>query len=123
MVDQYKDINISEDMVGNRYTLNQKFYSYRLMKLENNGYLDRQLVKEQSKKKTAYSHIRRSDIEDVVQKLSYSDWLVLFYLAQSMEKGNFGELLARLATDIQEEYKYASDEEAAAMRPLNKGNV
>ena len=47
----------------------------------------------------------------------------MFYLAQSMEKGNFGELLAKLASDIQEEYPYASDEEAAAMRPLNKRNT
>ena len=97
-------------------------YLYRMLKLENYGYVDRNIVKDQSKKKTAYAHIRRSDIEDVVQRLSYSDWLVLFYLAQSMEKGNFGDLLARLASDIQEEYPYASDEEAAAMRPLNKRN-
>ena len=93
-----------------------------MLKLENYGYVDRNIVKDQSKKKTAYAHIRRADIEDVVQRLSYSDWLVLFYLAQSMEKGNFGELLSRLASDIQEEYPYASDEEAAAMRPLNKRN-
>jgi len=92
----------------------------RMLQLENYGYVDREIVKDQSKKKTAYAHIRRSDIEDVVQKLSYSDWLILFYLAQSMEKGNFGDLLARLAADIKDEHPYASDEEAAAMRPLNK---
>ena len=99
------------------------FFSYRLLRLENYGYVDRDIVKDQSKKKTAYAHIRRADIEDVVSKLSYPDWLILFYLAQSMEKGNFGELLAKLASDIQEEYPYASDEEAAAMRPLNKRNT
>ena len=51
-----------------------------MLKLENYGYVDRDIVKDQSKKKTAYAHIRRSDIEDVVQRLSYSDWLVLFYI-------------------------------------------
>ena len=91
-----------------------------MLQLENYGYVDREIVKDQSKKKTAYAHIRRSDIEDVVQTLSYSDWLILFYLAQSMEKGNFGDLLARLAADVKDEHPYASDEEAAAMRPLNK---
>ena len=73
------------------------------MLLENSGYVDRQIVKVQSKKKTAYSHVRREDIKEVVSKLSYPDWLVLFYLAQSMEKGNFGELLSRLASDIRSE--------------------
>ena len=50
-----------------------------------------------------YAHVRREDIKEVVSKLSYPDWLVLFYLAQSMEKGNFGDLLARLASDIRME--------------------
>merc|ERR1712135_280272 len=54
----------------------------RMLQLENYGYVDREIVKDQSKKKTAYAHIRRSDIKD--------------------------------------EHPYASDEEAAAMRPLNK---
>ena len=73
------------------------------MLLENSGYVDRQIVKDQSKKKTMYAHVRREDIKEVVSKLSYPDWLVLFYLAQSMDKGNFGELLARLASDIRME--------------------
>lgn len=71
--------------------------------LENRGYVDQQIVKAQSKKKTAYSHVRSEDIKQVVSKLSYADWLLLFYLAQSMEKGNFGELLARISSDIRKE--------------------
>ena len=71
--------------------------------LENRGYVDQRIVKAHSKKKTAYSHVRSEDIKQVVSKLSYADWLVFFSLAQSMEKGNFGELLARLSSDIQKE--------------------
>ena len=86
-----------------------QLFFFRLLILENSGYLDKEIVKHQSKKKTSYAHVRRSDIEVIVSKLSYSDWLILFYLAQSMEKGNFGELLARLATDDKE--KLDDDEE------------
>ena len=78
-------------------------FIFRVLQLENSGYIDKQIIKDQSKKKTAYAHISRKDIEDVVSKLSYPDWLVLFYLSQSMEKGNFGELLTRVASEIREE--------------------
>ena len=93
-----------------------------MLKLENAGYVDHKVVKDQSKKKTSYAIVHRADIEEVVSKITFSDWLILYYLAQSMDKGNFGELLQKLSTDIQEEYPYASDEEAAAMRPLTKHN-
>ena len=78
-------------------------YIFRILLLENSGCVDKQIIKHQSKRKSAYAHISRKDIEDVVSKLSYPDWLVLFYLSQSMEKGNFGELLTRVASDIRDE--------------------
>ena len=95
----------------------------RLVKLENFGYVDQVVVKDQSKKKTTYATVRRADIDKVVSKLTYSDWLILYYLAQSMDKGHFGELLSKLAGELPE-YPYASDEEAAEMVKLNqhKGN-
>ena len=42
------------------------------MKLDSRGYLD--------------SRVRRQDVEAVVSRLSYSDWLILYFLAQSMDK-------------------------------------
>ena len=93
-----------------------------MIQLENFGYIDRDVVKDTSQKRTTYANVHRKDIENVVTKLTFSDWLVLYYLAQSMDKGNFGELLRQLASDITQEYPYASDEEAAAMRPLTKHN-
>jgi len=97
----------------------------RLVKLENFGYVDQVVVKEHNngkekgKKTAAYATVRRADIDKVVSKLTYSDWLVLYYLAQAMDKGHFGELLSKLASELPE-YPYASDEEEAAMRPLTK---
>jgi len=58
----------------------------RLVKLENLGYLDKTLSRE--------------DIEKVVGKLAYPDWLILYYLAQSMDKKNFGALVSNLADDM-----------------------
>jgi len=58
----------------------------RLVKLENLGYLDRT--------------IPRDDVERVVGKLEYADWLILYYLAQSMDKKNFGALISNLADDL-----------------------
>lgn len=53
-----------------------------------------------------YTHldnkVKRSHVEAVVSRLSYSDWLILFYLAQSMDKNNFGTLLAQIADDLPE---------------------
>ena len=85
------------------YGYKMNFNIFRILLLENSGFVDKQIIKDQSKRKSAYAHISRKDIEDVVSKLSYPDWLVLFYLSQSMEKGNFGELLTRIASDIREE--------------------
>ena len=108
--------------------INRKFLIFnlkRLVKLENFGYVDQIVVKEHNngkekgKKTTAYATVRRADIDKVVSKLTYSDWLVLYYLAQAMDKGHFGELLSKLASELPE-YPYASDEEEAAMRPLTK---
>jgi len=32
--------------------------------------------------------------------MGYSDWLILYYLAQAMEKANFGALLTNLVDEI-----------------------
>ena len=45
---------------------------FRFVKLDSRGYLD--------------SRIRRQDVDAVVSRLSYSDWLILYFLAQSMDK-------------------------------------
>lgn len=60
----------------------------RMVKLENMGYLDQNVGREQA--------------EAVVSTLSYSDWLILYYLAQSMDKTNFGALISQLADDLPE---------------------
>ncbi len=44
--------------------------------------------------------VKRADVEAVVSKLPYGDWLILYYLSQAMDKQNFGDLLSRLAKDL-----------------------
>jgi len=39
-------------------------------------------------------------MEEVVQRLSYADWLILYYLAQAMDKSNFGSLINKLVDDL-----------------------
>jgi len=55
----------------------------RLVKLENLGHLDKD--------------IQRADIDSVISRLAYPDWLILFYLAKCMDKKNFGNLISNLA--------------------------
>ena len=43
--------------------------------------------------------VNKHDIDHVVSNLSYSDWLILYYLEQSMNKKNFGELLQKMSTE------------------------
>jgi hypothetical protein len=57
------------------YSFIKKIDDFRMVGLENLGYLDQK--------------VRRSDIEAVVQRLSYSDWLILYYLAQVKSKTFF----------------------------------
>ncbi len=61
-------------------------FIHRFVKLEAMNYLDRS--------------VRRQDVETVVSTLPYSDWLILYYLSQAMDKQNFGELMTRMAEDI-----------------------
>jgi len=44
--------------------------------------------------------VSRSAMEEVVQRLSYADWLILYYLAQAMDKSNFGSLITKLVDDL-----------------------
>lgn len=44
--------------------------------------------------------VPRSAMEEVVQRLSYADWLILYYLAQAMDKSNFGSLITKLVDDL-----------------------
>lgn len=44
----------------------------------------------------------RETTEKVISRLSYPDWLVLYYLAQCMEKRNFSRLIAKLCDTHQE---------------------
>jgi hypothetical protein len=61
-------------------------YLIRLVQLQNLGYLDQ----------NQYRH----DIDTVVRSVSYSDWLILYYLAQSMDKKNFVALIKKMADDV-----------------------
>ena len=63
-----------------------KLFSLRLVQLQNLGYLDQ----------NQYRH----DIDTVVRSVSYSDWLILYYLAQSMDKKNFVALIKKIADDV-----------------------
>jgi hypothetical protein len=58
----------------------------RLVQLQNLGYLDDSKFRE--------------DMEVVVHNVSYSDWMILYYLAQSMDKKNFAVLVEKLADDV-----------------------
>ena len=57
-----------------------------MVKLENLGHLDKT--------------IHREDVDMVLSKLAYSDWLILYFLAQSMDKKNFGALVRNLAGEL-----------------------
>jgi len=61
----------------------------RLVQLQNLGYLDDSKFRE--------------DMEVVVHNVSYSDWMILYYLAQSMDKQNFAALVEKLADDVSQE--------------------
>ena len=67
------------------------------MKLENLGHLDKEM-------KTAH-------IDNVVSRLAYPDWLILFYLAKCMDKMNFGCLISNMADNVQPYYDVYQDEE------------
>merc|ERR1719369_2170648 len=69
----------------------------RLVQLESLGHLDKD--------------IRRADIDSVVSRLAYPDWLILFYLAKCMDKMNFGCLMSNLADNVQPYYDVYQDEE------------
>ena len=56
------------------------------MKLESRGFLGK--------------NIDREEIQQVVGQMSYADWLILYYLAQAMDKKNFGDLLHAMACDM-----------------------
>lgn len=78
----------------------------RLVKLENLGYLDKT--------------IPRADIDSVVGRLAYSDWLILYYLAQAMDKKNFAALISNLADNLPTypyPYPEEDDEESHATPP------
>ncbi len=47
--------------------------------------------------------VHPGDIETVVEKLPYSDWLILYFLAQAMDKDYFGDLLAKLSVILTSE--------------------
>lgn len=38
----------------------------------------------------------RNDIQELTKDMSYADWLVLYSLAQSMDKKNFGALIHKM---------------------------
>ncbi len=49
--------------------------------------------------------MKKSQVEEVVSKLNYADWLVLYYLAAVMNKENFAALIKNLAEGGIPEYK------------------
>jgi len=55
----------------------------RFIKLESRGYLG--------------TAVDRNDVHAVVQDLNYSDWLIFYFLAQSMDQRNFGQLVKHMA--------------------------
>jgi hypothetical protein len=44
--------------------------------------------------------IEHEPLENVLSQLAYSDWLLLYYLAQCMDKGNFTKLLHRMGDNL-----------------------
>lgn len=41
-----------------------------------------------------------SDVQEVISRISYADWLILYFLAQSMNKRNFGALIKMLNEEL-----------------------
>jgi len=57
----------------------------RFVKLETRGYLGR--------------NVNQQDVERVVSQMSYSDFLIFYFLAQAMDKKNFGDLIREMANE------------------------
>ena len=47
--------------------------------------------------------LKREDVEYVVQRLTYADWLILYYLAAALNKENFVALINNLRNDMPEQ--------------------
>jgi hypothetical protein len=45
-------------------------------------------------------NVDRNEISQVINQMSYPDFLIVYYLAQAMTKKNFGELLHAMAEDM-----------------------
>ncbi len=54
--------------------------------------------------------VRREDVEFVVHRLTYADWLILFYLSAALNKENFGALITNLAADMPEQKLAVEDD-------------
>ena len=54
-----------------------------MITLESAGYLDQD--------------VNKSHVQQVVKNLTYADWLIFYYLAQSMDKKNFRILIRQMA--------------------------
>jgi len=63
-------------------------FRFKLVKLEEFGVRDKKIHPE--------------TLSSVLDHLSYSDWLLLYYLAQCMDKTSFSKLVSRMATNLAE---------------------
>ena len=43
--------------------------------------------------------MNQQDVERVVSQMSYSDFLIFYFLAQAMDKKNFGDLIREMANE------------------------
>ena len=41
-----------------------------------------------------------NEVQEVISRISYADWLILYFLAQSMNKRNFGALITMLNEEL-----------------------
>ena len=44
-------------------------------------------------------NVNQQDVERVVSQMSYSDFLIFYFLAQAMDKKNFGDLIREMANE------------------------
>lgn len=58
----------------------------RFVELDSRGHLDKE--------------VKRKNVHAVISRISYSDWLILYYLAQSMDKRNFGQVIEKLSETL-----------------------
>ncbi len=84
-----------------------KMHFPRFVKLEGLGHL-------------SYS-VKRDEVEKVLNQVTYTDWLILYYLAAALNRENFGALIANLASGGLPKYDEGMEDDRYKLFPQKNG--